>query len=188
MGFSLMCAAQRDAEAADNGQPEDLRAELVDSLLSDTREELGRADGKASILLSAAGVVVSVLLAGAISRDWNPTQLASFEWLWWLGTLSGACAIVALGWAIWPRVNHPAEKGKLTYFGHVASFKTVDELSAALDRRVSAASPQSRPTDQLHTVSKIVDKKYRRIRWGIGLFGAALLICTAAVALGQLSG
>jgi hypothetical protein len=96
-----MGAAKGDSSAADgNIQPENPHAKLVDALLNDTREELGRADGKASILLSAVGVVVSVLLAGAISRDWNPTQLASCEWLWWLGTLSGTAAIGALGAAV----------------------------------------------------------------------------------------
>jgi len=183
-----MCAPQDISGAGDSGQPEHPHAELVDSLLNDTREELGRADGKASILLSAVGVVVSVLLAGAISREWNPTRLASFEWLWWLGTLSGTAAIAALGAAVWPRVEHPADTEKLTYFGHVASYKNIDDLSTALDRRVSAGASQERPIDQLYIVSKIADKKYRRIRWGIGLFGAALLICTAAVALDQLSG
>ncbi len=183
-----MCAAQSDSAASDGKPANDDRAALVESLLSDTREELSRADGKASILLSAVGVVVSVLLAGAISRDWNPTRLASFEWLWWLGTLSGTAAIGALGAAVWPRVEHPANKEKLTYFGHVASFNNVNDLSAALDRRVSTAPSQDRPIDQLYTVSKIVDNKYRRVRWGIGLFGAALLLCTAAVALDQLSG
>jgi hypothetical protein len=64
----------------------------------------------------------------------------------------------------------------------------VDDLSAAIDRRVSVAPSQDRPIDQLYTVSKIVDKKYRRVRLGIGFFGAASLLCTAAVALDQLSG
>ncbi len=183
-----MCASKDDSPETHVTHSEDDRATLVDSLLKDTREELGRADGKASILLSAVGVVVSVLLAGAISRNWNPTQLASFEWLWWLGTLSGTAAIVAFGAAVWPRVEHPADKEKLTYFGHVADFKKVDDLSVAVARRASATDPQDRPIDQLYTVSKIVAKKYKLIRWGIGFFGAALLLCTAAVAFSQLSG
>ena len=64
----------------------------------------------------------------------------------------------------------------------------MDDLSAAIDRRVSVAPSQDRPIDQLYTVSKIVDKKYRRVRLGIGFFGAASLLCTAEVALDQLSG
>ena len=183
-----MCAPQDDSTASDEKPSKDDRDELVESLLSDAREELGRADGKASILLSAVGIVVSVLLAGAIARDWNPTRLTTFEWLWWIGTMTGAFAILALGAAVWLRIEHRASRDKLTYFGHVANFENIEALIAGLDWRASAASPQDRAIDQLFTVSKIVGKKYRRIRLGMGLFGAASLLSTAAVIFDRLSG
>ncbi len=85
---------------------DDARKELGEALLKDTREELGRADGKAAMLMSASGVVVSVLLAGAIAGKWDPTELGHWQWLWWPGAAAGAIGIVAFAAAVWPRDVH----------------------------------------------------------------------------------
>ncbi len=160
------------------------REKLVKMLLQDTREELGRADGKAATLMSASGVVVSVLLAGAIAGKWNPTALGYWQWLWWPGAAVGIAGIVAFAAAVWPRVRHKEPKDALNYFGHVAQYKTVQDLEAALDKKV--CSSKDRMTDQLLTVSKIVRRKYRLIRVGLSLLGIALVVCAFAVALATL--
>ncbi len=162
------------------------RDELTGALLGETREELGRADGKASILLSASGLIVSVLLAGAIARDWNPTDLGGIEWLWWVGAAFCVGAIVFLALAVWPRVEHGADKAKVAYFGHVARFGKIDELATALDKRAADSSKGDRDLDQLFMVAAIVDTKYARIRAGMFLLGLGLLLCGLAVTLNYL--
>ncbi len=44
-------------------------------LLVESREELARADGKASILLSALGVAADVIAAALLAGDWSPEGL-----------------------------------------------------------------------------------------------------------------
>lgn len=149
---------------------DDARRELVEALLKDTREELGRADSKAATLMSASGVVVSVLLAGAIAGKWNPTELGHWQWLWWPGAVAGAIGVVAFAAAVWPRAVHTEPKEALAYFGHAAQYEKVEDLETALDEKVSSPK-KDRTTDQLLTVSKIVRRKYQLIRWGIGLLG-----------------
>jgi hypothetical protein len=83
-GNQLMSVAEDDTGGSDTNA---VRSELPEALLEESREELGRADGKASILFAASGVVVSVLLAGAIARKWDPTELGWFQLLWWPVTL-----------------------------------------------------------------------------------------------------
>lgn len=161
---------------------DDARKELGEALLKDTREELGRADGKAAMLMSASGVVVSVLLAGAIAGKWDPTELGHWQWLWWPGAAAGAIGIVAFAAAVWPRDVHEEPKEKLAYFGHAAQYEKVGDLETALDEK-ALSSKKDRTTDQLLTVSKIVRSKFQLIRWGMGLLGVALVMCSLAVTL-----
>ena len=44
------------------------------SLLSSAREEIDRADSKASILLAASGVATGALLAGLMAGNWTPLE------------------------------------------------------------------------------------------------------------------
>ncbi len=158
-----------------------VRKDMVEALLKDTREELSRADGKAATLMSASGVVVSVLLAGAIAGKWDPTELGKWQLLWWPGAATGVAGVVAFAVAVWPRVSHTEPKEELAYFGHVAQYKKVENLEAALTNK--GAAIKDRTADQLLTVSKIVSAKYQYIRWGMRLLGAALLLCALAVTL-----
>lgn len=57
--------------------------EYARDLLDDTQEELVRADSKAALILAAAGVAFGALLAGLLSRDWEPFALDNrVEWAW----------------------------------------------------------------------------------------------------------
>lgn len=166
-----------DSQGAAN---EVLWKDVSAALLKDTREELNRADGKAATLMSASGVVVSVLLAGAIAGQWDPTELGGWQWLWWPGAVAGVAGVVAFAVAVWPRVSHTGPKEELAYFGHVAQYKNVQDLEKALASKNSAPT-SDRTSDQLLTVSKIVSAKYWWVRLGMLLLGAALLLCTSAV-------
>src|SRR5215210_9046750 len=65
----------------------------------------------------------------------------------WAGMALGACVLVALAAAVWPRLGHGGE-GKITYFGHVARFEGLEELNAGLDKEASrhAFGPYSEAT------------------------------------------
>ena|SRR5215210_9398644 len=70
---------------------EDAR-QLADDLLQETREEIGRADAKASILFAVASVASSALLAAALSQGWSVQDLHS------LGKGSGGPGAVLSFW------------------------------------------------------------------------------------------
>jgi len=67
------------------------------------------------------------------------------------------------------------EGEELTYFVHVTQFEDVEELNAALEREASTNHSQTDYTaKRLLALSRIVRTKYRCIRWGMILFGAAV--------------
>ena len=128
---------------------------------------------------------MSVLLAGAIARDWDPTELGGARWLWWIVALLGIVALVSFALAVWPRVEHGA--GKVTCFGHVAKFEKLDDLRKALDERAAKSSKGDRDLDQLFMVAGLVDKKYSWIGSGMALLGVGLLLCGLAVIVAYFS-
>ena len=94
---------------------------LVQQLLAEAREELNRADNKASMLFALFGIGFGAVLAGIIAGDWKPSGLAvGAEVVWWLGAGAAVAALVALGAAVWPRLESDYALGRVTYFAHVA--------------------------------------------------------------------
>ena len=179
-----MCAQSSDPEEAKQ-QTIEARKQLAEGLLKDAREELGRADGKATTLMSASGVIIGVLLAGAIAGRWNPTDLGLWQLLWWPGTAVGLAGVVAFAAAVWPRISHEKPKDEVAYFGHVVQYEKVEDFEAALNRAASSPS-KDRTVDQLFVISKIVQKKYQLIQLGMKLLGVALVLCVLAVVLARL--
>ncbi len=82
------------------------------------------------------------------------------------GMALGACALVALAAAVWPRLGYGGE-GEITYFGHVARFEGLEELIAGLDKVAPRHQSQSdHSAKRLLAFSRIIYDKYRYIRWG----------------------
>ena len=155
------------------------RGELIEVLLRESREELERIDLKASILLSVCSLALAALVHAAAYLHWDPRELLAFQWFLWSGIAFGGAALVALAAAVWPRLGHG--QGEITYFGHVAQFEGLEELNSALDQEVSAnPSRMDHAAKRLLAMSRIIYDKYRYIRWGMGLFGVAVLLCTVA--------
>jgi len=152
-------------------------------LLIATREELVRADNKASLLLAAAGVAVGVTVAGLISRDWSPSMLENrVEWLWWLGAASAVYGLWCLGLAVYPTTRRRgAAPGVVAYFGDVNAYagRPRAELVAALSR--SAQREQDRWVDQLVQVSDVAQRKYDRLRHAMWALPIAAVLCTTSV-------
>jgi hypothetical protein len=177
--------------------PEEAFAEL---LLDEGREELERADNKASIFLGASGLVLGIFLGAAVAGDWNPTDLghAGARAAFWVGTGFAFVGVLCLGLAVVPRIKHDATKEKLAYFGHVIQYR---ERGWAIRRRTKARREAEgrgklrdaicaasrgrfdRTVDQVWAVSHIVQRKYKQIRralWAFGLWG---ILCAAGVLL-----
>ena len=152
--------------------PDEVARQYSSTLLAEARDELTRADQKASILLAAAGVVIGAILAGMISAGWTPTAY-SWPWnaVWIAGAASGLLGIAFLVKAVYPRTRRGRDdEAQLFYFRHAAAITSVDELTAELRR--SSQRTFERSADQLWRVSQIVGMKYAAVRIGIWLLSA----------------
>ena len=157
---------------------EDDRVEvLAERLLSESREELVRADGKAATLLAGFGLLTGIVLTALFAGRFRPDDLPTAAQLsWWLGCAAVGLALLTLGRAIFPTLDHEAAEGPVSYFGHIAG-KDAAAVEAALRRQIEGGC--SRTVEQLLVVSEIAWRKYRRIQFA--------LICFAiGVALGLL--
>lgn len=185
-------------QAGDDEKSAPLPARLqAEMLLEETRDELIRADSKASILLSASGVVAAALLAGAMSRDWDPSDLSAgvAQAMFWIGLVIAAAGVGALALAVKPRTKHAGTRNELAYFGHVVGYRSSGWFRRSATRtRENAAGKQQllddllrigddtfeRVVDQVWILSDIVDRKYRWVHRALLSFGVAALVCTAA--------
>jgi hypothetical protein len=178
--------ASREAKGAIGAHGSSLNEAILlyaTSLLSGAREEIDRADAKASILLAASGVAAGALVAGLTAGTWTPLKLqATIQWAWWLGVVESAVGICCLALAVYPRErkNDSGVPWTVLYYGDVLAYDTTAQLVTALNR--SAETKIERIADQLRHVSWIVDHKYRLIRWGMrALFLAAVTIAAVLV-------
>ena len=163
-------------------ESQDVRSELVEALLRESREELERIDLKASILLSVFGLALVGLAHAAAFEQWDPRSLGGFQWFLWTGVLFACAALVALAGAVWPKLSHATGEEGLLYFGHVARHDRVEDLHASLDREASNhPTPTDHAVKRLLAVSKIIDTKYRWIRLGMTLFAVAVPLWAVAI-------
>jgi hypothetical protein len=158
---------------------------LAITLLAETREELNRADNKASILLATSGIGISAMLAAVFAGSWHPLSLAvPYRSIWLVGAAFAGGGIVSLCAAVYPRVKN-TNSTSASYFGDIAT-KTVDELRTALN--ATAENGEERTLNQLHVLSRIVARKYRLIRVGLLSFGTAAALCVFAALAGHYVG
>jgi MFS family permease len=151
-------------------------------LLAESRDELERADGKASMLLAAVAVVLGVLGAALLAGDWSPSRLdTGFRVLWWIGVVIAFAGVLALCMAVWPRVKHRLEPGSSLYYDQIALLGTVEKVREAIAR----ADAEERTVSQLLVISKIARGKYLWLRWGMRLLGIATALIIVAMAVGK---
>jgi hypothetical protein len=154
------------------------------TVLLETREELVRADSKASLLLAAAGVAVGAVIAAVLAGSWSPDSLSALGGhLWWVGVAAAAVGIAALGYSVFPRTKR---SGSATgpIFGYYADMAglTSDELARLI--RNSTQRLDDRVIDQLRQISKIVVRKYRGVRIALWSFAVAALFCAISTVVG----
>jgi MFS family permease len=153
--------------------------EHVAALHREAREELARADGKATTLLGVVGLILGALLAGVIAGDWTPSNLGcAEEVVFWIGAAAAGTAEGLLCAAVIPRLKHDKDRDAVAYFGHVVQFDSEDEFIRALEK-----APRGRLADQIWHISRSVQTKYRLIQLGLLAFAGGLVLMAAALAL-----
>lgn len=154
---------------------------LTERLLAETREELSKADGKAQILLAVSGVVIGVVLGGAISGDWSPSDLDGCARIfWWIGVGAAATGVGSLGFAIFPRLLQ-SDNARITYFEDVLRHKDCSSLAKALN---SEADRGDRDVEQLLRLSRVAHRKYSAIQVAMAPLVVAAVLCVLASLVG----
>jgi hypothetical protein len=154
---------------------------MTERLLTETREELSKADGKAQILLAVSGVVIGVVLGGAISGDWNPSDLGECaRILWWIGVGAAAAGVGSLGFAVFPRLLESDDE-RITYFEDVLRHKDCAALAKALN---DEATRGDRDVEQLLRLSRVAHVKYSAVQFAMAALVLAAVLCTAAALIG----
>lgn len=165
----------------------DSRHQYARQLLAETREELARADAKASLLFSAFGVISSAVGAVLIADDWSPFQLANgVEWMWWGGVAASVIALLLLGLAVIPRIRHATHRERLYFFGHVAEYKKFDEFAKALGKK--PPDSYDRTLDQVWVISRIAKRKYIYTRRSILTFLVAASLFSVSIVADHILG
>jgi hypothetical protein len=150
------------------------------SLLDISRFELARADDKANTLFRFYGVVAALSIGLLAGRGWSPADLTSAaQVLFWAGCATLMASGVFLGMTLYPREVTDDHPGRLLYFGHVNAFPTPGELTRALQG--VETDTESRIIEQLFTVSRLVQAKFRMTRRALIALGGGTALCIAAV-------
>jgi hypothetical protein len=176
--------ATRSASPGREGEDERARRYAAE-LLTQAREELNRADAKASILLAGVGVALGAVVGTIVTKGWSPFQLPIYRaFVWWAGAAAIAAGSVALLAAVYPRRRQLGEScgAGVRYFGYyfdVAGARSAAEVAATI--RQSAARELELVAEQLLQVSLIVDRKYRLVRWAMWMLAAGVS-CDVAMA------
>lgn len=171
---SVKTSAQTLPESSEAGH------QYARQLLVETREELARADAKASLLFSAFGLISSAVGAILIADDWSPFQLKnSVEWMWWAGAAASVFALLLLAFAVIPRIKHATHKERLYFFGHVAEYKTCDGFKKAFSEK--APDLYERTLDQVWVISRIAKRKYTLTRRSMITFLVAGVLFSASI-------
>jgi hypothetical protein len=173
------------------------------ALLAETREELQKADNKASILLAASGIALSALLTAFAAGTWSPSHLTNRDAQFWTWT-SMSLALIGLffiGAAVKPRLrSKETERQVLHYFADVHGFwpkwyrirraAALSEGRAQFDDALEAASTgenlKLRLDDQIWFLGHIAYRKYRLVDIGLWFFVISILLALLALATEKL--
>jgi hypothetical protein len=152
------------------------------TLLAETREELVRADAKATPLLGVNGILVAAVLAGVIAGNFSPSDLSCWaEPLFWFGAAAVLLAEALLCAAVFPRVGHPQNSPSPVpprYFGDVARIDSCEQLAKALEQEEDAAE---RALNELFALSRVAVMKYRLIAAALFALAIGVIACAVAV-------
>jgi len=181
-----------DPPASDAGISEADPTAYKEALLRETREELQKADNKASILLAASGIVFAAVLTAATTIGWDPDRLTvpTARITLWVAIGLITVGIVLIAAAVKPRLRiESATHEEIDYFGDVEAYwprwwqfrGRQKQIADARQRFVHALSSghqrqryRERVDDQIWTLSHIAFRKYQLISYGFYSYAAAL--------------
>lgn len=151
---------------------------IVERLLAAVRDDIGRADTKASILLSGVVALPALLLGGRAVPD-RPgaagSALLAFGGLLWA---AGGAGLVR---AILPRTGTTRTGPGVTYFADLVPVPPPQFLLPALAE--AGRDPVRWLLTQTLDVSGILAAKYRWIRRGVTISASGALLCSVGLML-----
>lgn len=153
---------------------------VAERLLLSVREDLGRADLKASVLLSGALALPALVLSGG-----RPTVVAGsgvrLALLLVGGALWAAGAFLLLG-VIMPRSGTVRDIPSLTFYADALDDPDPDSLLLGVTE--AGLDPVRWLLLQFQDVSVILAAKYRWLRWSVALLGTGLAFVTYPLGAG----
>ncbi|KOU29002.1 hypothetical protein ADK53_33360 [Streptomyces sp. WM6373] len=152
---------------------------LSRELIAQNYVEIGRADGKAAVLLATGGTLFGLLLVR------RPLDAVWVSPLWWTAATTTTGALVCLLLALAPRRGSGAgeRQGLLAYYDDVVRAETRAELSAGLRR--DGSDPLPRLLRALGETSRIARAKNRCVRYAVAMLLAAIAAGFLTSALGR---
>ncbi|MEV8228413.1 Pycsar system effector family protein [Streptomyces sp. NPDC079167] len=154
-------------------------------LLSELRSETARADSKASLLLGAMSMTVSLLGGLFAARGWSLSGLsAPASVLLWVAMAALAGALGCLLLAVLPRygTSRWSPGRPLTYFDDIRRAAEGGRLAEAL--AVTEAHQADGVLEALAQNSRIVGSKHRWIRAGLAAYCAGVVLLPIAGLVG----
>ncbi len=148
----------------------------VGAILAETREELLKADAKASLTFAAIGLASTIVVGALVTVGYRPPDLLDR----WLLVSAGACclaSVLSIGGAVWPRLGS-GTAGKADYFMDIAASA---DAGMSVDHLILARSREARDCDELVVLSRSVRRKYRLLQWGLGASGGSIVLFIGAM-------
>jgi hypothetical protein len=145
-------------------------------LTKHAREEISRADTKASLQLAVAGVFAGSAVGAMAACGWSPFTLSGVaEVLFWLASGALTAGVLLVASATLPQRGSGSRRPfAVSYFGDVVTASKCGSLEQHLATDIGQLKAQM--VSQLEQLARIADSKYRRISLGLGcLFGGVIL-------------
>ncbi|WP_147315648.1 Pycsar system effector family protein [Asanoa ferruginea] len=153
---------------------------LAERLLSETRDEVRRADTKAAQWLAAIGAGATAVIASWPLDDLPRVFADLAAWLGVAGFGFAVAALIALAMALVPRTGGDVDPSHVAYFGHVYRAGGPDHVRRHIERTADDLMPSL--LTELCWLSRLAVLKYRYTRLGI-VFGTCAGALVAAAAL-----
>jgi Family of unknown function (DUF5706) len=184
-----------------NDQHVEQRLLYKESLLAETREELQKADNKASILLATSGFVLAALLTVVTAHSWKFSEFHHSEAKFsaWAAIFLALVGFLLIAVAVKPRHrSDDTKKEALHYFGDVEAFRPkwcrrkgreslLGDARGQFDSALIVASTltnhEKRLDDQIWVLGHIVYRKYWLVSGGMWFFAGAIFLGVLALLL-----
>lgn len=157
----------------------DSAVRLAERLLAETREEIRRADAKASQWLAMIAALTMAIVATAPGRVWPEWSGSGPDrWLRLLALVVAVAAVASLVLALVPRVRGEPDAAQVAYFGHIARIGDPVTAQRCIERVATNVMPGL--SAELYWLSRITMAKYRWLR-----AGTVLAVLAAGLALAR---